>query len=177
MPLRKPIRAPSTPSPRQARGVSSPDTELAQLAWAARREALRLAVTTDCTHVLYPDLDHVLRWAGSDPDELRNATTPQEGSDCTVIGRSQAGLAAEPARRGIREALAATSDHRRRPLQIPRAPVHWLNSRVRRARSMSENPASSRSSLAKCASTTPSTRTRPDPVRAMRRTRPSCSTR
>ena len=65
---------------------------------AARREALRMAVSTDCTHVLYSDLDHVLRWAGSDADELFSAATPSEGFDCTVIGRSASAFTSEPAR-------------------------------------------------------------------------------
>jgi len=65
---------------------------------AARREALRMAVRTECTHVLYSDLDHVLRWAASDADELCRTATPLEGSDCTVIGRSRSAFALEPAR-------------------------------------------------------------------------------
>lgn len=64
----------------------------------ARRDALALALTTDCTHVVYSDLDHVLRWAGTAPAELPVALVPDPEADLVVIGRSRAAFAAEPAR-------------------------------------------------------------------------------
>ena len=41
----------------------------------ARRDALALALETDCASIAYSDLDHVLRWATSNARELELATT------------------------------------------------------------------------------------------------------
>jgi hypothetical protein len=65
---------------------------------AARRAALELALEAGTTHVAYSDLDHVLRWAASDPDELATTMTPATGADFVVIGRSPAAFAREPRR-------------------------------------------------------------------------------
>jgi hypothetical protein len=65
---------------------------------AARREALALALETGTTHVAYSDLDHVVRWAGTDPDELARTMAPRAGEDLVVIGRSEAAFAREPRR-------------------------------------------------------------------------------
>lgn len=65
---------------------------------AARRESLRSAVGIDCTHVLYSDLDHVLRWDAADSEELCRTATPREACDFLVVGRSPTAFAAEPAR-------------------------------------------------------------------------------
>lgn len=64
----------------------------------ARRHALALALETEASHIAYSDVDHVLRWAGADPDELARAMTPQPDRDLTVIGRSDAAFAREPHR-------------------------------------------------------------------------------
>ena len=64
----------------------------------ARRDALALALETDCTHVMYSDLDHVLRWAAADADELRATLAADVDVDLLVVGRSPAAFAAEPAR-------------------------------------------------------------------------------
>ena len=64
----------------------------------ARREALALALQTDATHVAYSDLDHVVRWAGSDLDELVRTMTPRPGDDLVVIGRAEEAFAREPLR-------------------------------------------------------------------------------
>lgn len=65
---------------------------------SARRDAVALALETDCTHVAYSDLDHVLRWATHDPAELRRVMTPRPDVDLLVVGRSPAAFAAEPLR-------------------------------------------------------------------------------
>ena len=64
----------------------------------ARRDALALALEAGTSHIAYSDLDHVLRWADHDPDELAAAMTPQPGVDLTVIGRSPSAFANEPRR-------------------------------------------------------------------------------
>lgn len=64
----------------------------------ARRDALGLALGTGATHIAYSDLDHVLRWAARDPDELTTAMTPGGDADLTVIGRSPRAFAEEPRR-------------------------------------------------------------------------------
>jgi hypothetical protein len=69
----------------------------------ARRDALALALESDCTHVAYSDLDHVLRWATSEARELRRALSPRQGTDLVVVGRSPRALAAEPRRLQVTE--------------------------------------------------------------------------
>ena len=64
----------------------------------ARRDALALALETDATHIVYSDVDHVLRWASGDPDELARVMTPKTGDDLTVIGRSRDAFGREPER-------------------------------------------------------------------------------
>lgn len=64
----------------------------------ARRDALVLALDTDATHIVYSDVDHVLRWATSDPEELTGAVTPDAADDMRVIGRSVEAFAREPRR-------------------------------------------------------------------------------
>jgi hypothetical protein len=53
---------------------------------------------TDATHIVYSDVDHVLRWASGLPDELARVMTPKPGDDLTVIGRSRAAFGREPQR-------------------------------------------------------------------------------
>lgn len=60
--------------------------------------ALALALETDAAHIVYSDVDHVLRWASGDPDEVARAMTPSTGDDLTVIGRSPAAFEREPQR-------------------------------------------------------------------------------
>lgn len=64
----------------------------------ARRDALALALDTDAAHIVYSDVDHVLRWASGDPDELARVMTPVTGDDLTVIGRSSYAFGREPQR-------------------------------------------------------------------------------
>jgi hypothetical protein len=70
---------------------------------AARRDALALALQTGCTHIAYSDLDHVLRWATSDPSELAMAMAPRPDVDLVVIGRSPRAFASEPHRLRVTE--------------------------------------------------------------------------
>ncbi len=65
---------------------------------AARRDALALALETDATHIVYSDVDHVLRWASGLPDELARVMMPKPGDDLTVIGRSRVAFGREPQR-------------------------------------------------------------------------------
>jgi hypothetical protein len=69
----------------------------------ARRDALALALETDCSHIAYSDVDHVLRWATSDASELALAMTPPSGVDLVIIGRSPDAFAAEPQRLRVTE--------------------------------------------------------------------------
>ena len=64
----------------------------------ARRDALALALGTDCSHILYSDIDHVLRWATTDPAGLRETLAHASDADLTVVGRSPEAFAREPAR-------------------------------------------------------------------------------
>ena len=69
----------------------------------ARRDALAMALETDCAHIAYSDVDHVLRWAVVDAGELGTAMTPPSGVDLVVIGRSPEAFAGEPQRLRVTE--------------------------------------------------------------------------
>ena len=69
----------------------------------ARRDALVVALETDCSYIAYSDVDHVLRWATSDARELARAMTPPSGVDLLVIGRSPEAFASEPHRLRVTE--------------------------------------------------------------------------
>lgn len=64
----------------------------------ARRDAVALALDSGASQVAYSDLDHVLRWAVEDPQELASVMRPDCATDMMVVGRSEAAFAAEPQR-------------------------------------------------------------------------------
>ena len=64
----------------------------------ARLDAVRLACASGAAHVVHSDLDHVMRWAGVAPAELVDVLGRPPAVDCLVVGRSEAAMAAEPAR-------------------------------------------------------------------------------
>jgi hypothetical protein len=71
-----------------------------------RRRSLELGLRhfTD-THFFYADPDHVLRWVERGPDDLDAILTQVANWDCLVIGRSNAGFDAAPARFRMTEAI------------------------------------------------------------------------
>lgn len=69
----------------------------------ARRDALALALETDCHYIAYSDVDHILRWATSDATELELAMTPPSGVDLVIIGRAPGAFASEPERLRVTE--------------------------------------------------------------------------
>lgn len=62
-----------------------------------RRGCLELALRTGASHVLFSDLDHVLRWFERDPDDLRAALASLPEADFTIFGRPPAVFAQAPA--------------------------------------------------------------------------------
>lgn len=52
-----------------------------------RRGCLEVALRTGTTHVVYSDIDHVLRWLEREPDDLRDALASLPAADFTVFGR------------------------------------------------------------------------------------------
>lgn len=63
-----------------------------------RRDALRRALADAEGHILFGDLDHVLRWVETDPAEFDGVLAQIVEADCTVIGRSSAAKASLPQR-------------------------------------------------------------------------------
>jgi hypothetical protein len=65
--------------------------------WAwGRYLALKEALELPGTHVQYADLDRLLRWAETRPDEWRRVAEAIERFDCLVIGRTQAAYRTHP---------------------------------------------------------------------------------
>ena len=59
--------------------------------------ALETAVTFEASHVHYADLDRLIRWAETRPDELRATLVTLESVDALMIGRTPQALATHPA--------------------------------------------------------------------------------
>lgn len=58
--------------------------------WAhGRYMALNRSLETACTHVHYADMDRLLRWVETRPDEWRATVRAVQESDCLVIGRTE----------------------------------------------------------------------------------------
>ena len=62
-----------------------------------RFHALEAAVETQALHVHYADLDRLIRWAETRPDELRKTLALLETVDALIIGRTEQALATHPA--------------------------------------------------------------------------------
>lgn len=65
---------------------------------AARPDAVALALGADGDVIAYSDVDHVVRWATVDPDELGRVMRLPTDVDFQVIGRSARAFATEPRR-------------------------------------------------------------------------------
>ena len=64
-----------------------------------RRQSVKLAMENSRNgHILYADVDHILRWVEHDPRELEQVLERIKGSDCTVIGRGPNSFGALPKR-------------------------------------------------------------------------------
>ncbi|MEM6283871.1 MAG: hypothetical protein AAF787_16900 [Chloroflexota bacterium] len=65
-----------------------------------RRESLERAITvmpeTSASHILYADMDRLLRWAETRYEELRQATRRVQMYDCLVIGRTEMAYGTHP---------------------------------------------------------------------------------
>lgn len=71
-----------------------------------RREALALALThAPGEHILYADLDHILRWLETDPDELDRLMHTAAAFDCFVIGRGPTSWERLPRRLAATESI------------------------------------------------------------------------
>ena len=61
-----------------------------------RRIALEAAAKTGASHVQYADLDRLLRWVETQPEEWRRIAAEIERHDCLVIGRTPAAYSTHP---------------------------------------------------------------------------------
>lgn len=68
----------------------------------SRVAALRAACATDATHLHYCDMDRLIRWIETRPDELRQTVEAIPAADCLILGRTPAAYASHP------EAMLAT---------------------------------------------------------------------
>ncbi len=63
---------------------------------SGRYTALRLALETDADHVHYVDMDRLIRWAETRPQEWQQAIQLVQQRDCLVIGRTAQAWATHP---------------------------------------------------------------------------------
>jgi hypothetical protein len=58
--------------------------------------ALEKALLYSCSHVQYADMDRLLRWVETRPEEWLNTIKRLQGSDCLIIGRSESAYHTHP---------------------------------------------------------------------------------
>lgn len=61
-----------------------------------RHLALRGALDHPCSHLQYADLDRLIRWVETRPEEWRQTIERIRGADCTVIGRTEQAWSTHP---------------------------------------------------------------------------------
>jgi hypothetical protein len=61
-----------------------------------RYKSLELALETECDYVHYADMDRLLRWLETRPDEWRRTVDIVQQHDCLVIGRTEQAWATHP---------------------------------------------------------------------------------
>jgi hypothetical protein len=61
-----------------------------------RYMALKLALETDAGHIHYADMDRLLRWVETRPDEWRQAVNIIQEADCLIMGRSEQAYQTHP---------------------------------------------------------------------------------
>lgn len=58
--------------------------------------ALKMIANTSASHIMYADMDRLLRWAETRYEELRQTVKRVQMYDCLVIGRTEAALQTHP---------------------------------------------------------------------------------
>lgn len=65
--------------------------------WSHGRHAsLQLALESSATHIHYTDLDRLLRWVETRPDEWRATVARAQECDCLIVGRTARAYATHP---------------------------------------------------------------------------------
>lgn len=65
--------------------------------WSGRHAVLRLALAkTTSSHLHYLDMDRMLRWVETRPDELARTAEAIQHTDCLITGRTEAAFATHP---------------------------------------------------------------------------------
>ena len=98
------------------------DSLLRAKPWLAGRYlALEAAATFDATHVHYADLDRLIRWAETRPDELRATLAQLQTVDALIVGRTPQAMATHPQALQHTEQTLNTvfSQLLRQPLDLP----------------------------------------------------------
>jgi hypothetical protein len=58
--------------------------------WSGRHTVLKMAVATGCDYIQYVDMDRLVRWVETRPDELRQIVERIQTVDTLIIGRTPA---------------------------------------------------------------------------------------
>jgi len=90
---------PPTASPQEIEQVRAlPDAQvLVNQDWShGRYNALKAAFDTVADHLHYVDLDRLIRWVETRPDEWQQTLRRIEATDCLLIGRTEAAWATHP---------------------------------------------------------------------------------
>jgi hypothetical protein len=86
-----------------------------------RYRALEAAVRFEAAHIHYADLDRLIRWAETRPDELRGVLDVLQTADALIIGRTARAMATHPAalQQSERTVNAVFSHLLGQPLDLP----------------------------------------------------------
>lgn len=71
-----------------------------------RYQSIQVALATPATHIHYVDLDRLLRWIETRPQEWRQTAQSVSIHDCLIIGRTPAAYASHPQALVLTEAIS-----------------------------------------------------------------------
>ncbi len=64
--------------------------------WSGRHTVLRAALSLDGGHIQYCDLDRMIRWVETRPDELHDSVEKLQAVDCMIFGRTEQAYLTHP---------------------------------------------------------------------------------
>ena len=64
--------------------------------WSGRHTVMHLAVKSGADYIHYVDMDRLIRWVETRPDELKETVESLQRVDCQIIGRTEAAYATHP---------------------------------------------------------------------------------
>lgn len=64
--------------------------------WSGRHTVMKAALALDGSHIQYCDMDRMIRWVETRPDELRDSVLQLQKVDCMIFGRTEEAYLTHP---------------------------------------------------------------------------------